>query len=131
TINVGMQLRRASRTDAEHRLEPNRRLLGFLWCAVCFAVLGTVSGAAVFGLYFATMRYLGDITFGLVALSLLGGYRLFAGAPSRSRRIALASVFCCLAAATVVLGLLLGYQGYDDQFKAFNSELDAKLVKAL
>jgi hypothetical protein len=108
-----------------------RRRLAYVWCALCFALIATASGGVTLGFYFATMRYLGDVTFGLVASSLLGGYALFAYAPSKRRRRICAAVFSLLAASTIALGLLLGYQGYNDQFKSYNPPLDAKIVAAL
>ena len=125
-VSQALLLRHEARSS-----EQSRRRLGYLWCALCFALLGSASGAVILGFYFATMRYLVDVTFGLVALSLLGGYSLVAYAPTKLRRIVSAGVFSSLAASTIVLGLLLGYQGYNDHFKRFNPELDAKIVNAL
>ncbi len=41
------------------------------------------------------------------------------------------TVFVLLASATVVIGCLLGYQGYNGHFHKYNPALDAKLVNAL
>lgn len=109
----------------------DRRSLGYVWCAACLALLGMTGGVVAIGIYFATMRYLADFSFGLVALSLLGATSLVAGASSRLGRIVSTGVIASLAASTIVLGLLLGYQGYDNQFKTFNPALDAEIVRAL
>jgi len=130
-LNYGLLLRRAPLAHTQRVSDVDRRRVGFLWCAASFAVLGTASGWVILGFYFPTMRYLGDITFGLVALSLLGGYSLFAHAPSAQSRIISAGLLSCLAGSTIVLGLLLGYQGYNDQFTLFNPKLDSEIVQAL
>jgi hypothetical protein len=110
--------------------QPDPRALAYVWCAACLALLGATGGLVIFGFYFATMRYLADFSFGVVALGLLGGFSWFARATSGQPRIA-ASVFTLLAASTIALGLLLGYQGYDNQFKLFNPAIDARITQAL
>ena len=130
-VSHGLLLLRASRASTPRRCDREGRRLGYVWCAACFAVLGSVSGLAALGIFFATMRYLGDITFGLVALSLLGGYSLVACAPTRARRIVSAGVYTMLAASTIGLGLLFGYQGYWGQFQTFNPKLNSEIVRSL
>jgi hypothetical protein len=108
-----------------------QRARGFVFCALGFGVLASVTGVVGLGLYGGTMRYLSDITFGLVLLALLGGYAL------RFHRFGLAaprlvsSVLAALTVVTVCIGLLLGYQGYNSHFQRYNPALDKKIVKAL
>jgi hypothetical protein len=103
----------------------------YLFCLSSFSVMATVTGIFGFSIYISTMRYLSDITYGLVLLSLLAAYAL------RSHRIlahvprAASLVITALGAATVVLGLLIGYQGYNAHFHNYNLPLDRKLTKAL
>jgi hypothetical protein len=103
----------------------------YLWCALCFAIQGCVSGAPDLGLYMATMRYLGDMTYGLVLLGILGAFTLYSWSKTKVARRLVATVFIALSAGTIIIGLLLGYQGYIRHFHLFNPELDAKLTRAL
>ena len=103
----------------------------YLWCLVSFAALASLTGLTALGVYATTMRYLSDITPGLVLLALLGAFALRA-----SRFGVLASkltntAIILLASITVAMGCLLGYQGYNGHFHKYNPELDAALVKAL
>jgi len=98
----------------------------YLWCAFCFTVCGTVSGAGWYALFLASMRYLADISFGLGLLGLLGGWTLWSSLrqgswPHRITSIALLAS----SAVTIAAGLLLGYQGYNRHFRSFNPQLDA------
>ena len=101
-----------------------------LWCAACFGVMSCASGAAVLGLYMSTMRYLSDVTNGLVLLGVLGSFLLCSWASSRNARLAVALACSSLALATMAFGLLLGYQGYTGHFKTYNPPLHAKFVEA-
>jgi hypothetical protein len=103
-----------------------------LWCAASFAVMGTLAGAMSLGLYMATMRYLLDVTLGLVLLGVLGGWLLWSRA--RGHRLAdlLARTTCVAAGvATIAFGLLLGYSGYHEHFERNNPALNQRLVNAL
>jgi hypothetical protein len=102
----------------------------FVFCLLSFAIVGSVSGIAETGLYMATMRFLSDVGYGIVLLGILGGFALYAGARSAATRLLAGTVFGLLAALTVVLGLLLGYQGYNGHFHLFHPDLDARLVEA-
>jgi len=103
----------------------------YLFCLLSFGVMATVTGIAGFSVFMSTMRYLSDVTYGLVLLSLLGAYAL------KSHRIAshvpraTSLVIVALSAASVVIGLLIGYQGYNGHFHAYNLALDRKLTRTL
>jgi hypothetical protein len=80
----------------------------------------------------ATMRYLSDVTNGLMLLALLGMLTLY----SRVRHVGWARWLVAGGHVTLVLmtlgyGLIFGYQGYTGHFAQFNPKLDRKLVKAL
>lgn len=107
------------------------RGLTYLHYAASFAIIGSISGLPVFGLYLATMRYLGDFGNGVVLLGILAGFSLCAAASrARARRLFAAS-FAALALGTACLGLLLGYAGYDGHFEHRNPTLHAALVRRL
>jgi hypothetical protein len=103
----------------------------YLWCLISFTAVASLSGLTAIGVYAATMRYLSDVTPGLVLLALLGAFAL------RSHRFALlapklaSTLIGSLCVATASLGLLIGYQGYGGQFYYHHPELDAKFDKAL
>jgi hypothetical protein len=105
-----------------------QRTRSYLFCLLSFAVIASLVGLGVYG---ATMRYLSDIAFGLVLLSLLGVFGLRAHPLARYAVWPISSVVAVLAGATVAIGLLLGYQGYNGHFHHYNPRLDGKLVKAL
>jgi hypothetical protein len=103
----------------------------YLWCLVCFSALASVTGLVGMGVYGATMRYMSDVTFGLVLLSLMGAYAVKTHRIARYVPRSASATFSLLASASIVLGVLIGYQGYNFHFRRFNPELDAKIVKAL
>jgi hypothetical protein len=103
----------------------------FVFCLLCFGVLAAVTGVVGLGLYGSTMRYLSDIMFGLVLLALLGGYALYFHRFGRAAPRAAGGGLLALTAATVCIGLLFGYQGYNEHFERYNPALDKQLVKML
>jgi len=109
----------------------NREQRVYIWCLLAFGAMATLTGLAALGVYAATMRYLGDVTSGLVLLALLGA---FAFRSSRfgvlSPKLATTSIVV-LATATIAMGCALGYQGYNGHFHKYNPELDAFFVKTL
>ena len=103
----------------------------FVWLVVCAATLATLPVLGPWGLRLATMRYLGDVTNGWVLLGTLGWWRLCTSQTRLVRRLS-GALGVVLVAATVVFGLLLGYQGYSVEFfKVHNPVLDAALKRAL
>jgi hypothetical protein len=103
-----------------------------VWCAASFAILGTVTGFPGLVSFIATMRYLGDVTPGIVLSGILGAWWLHSRtSPGTWPRRLVAAVCTSLAAATVLLGLSLGFQGYNGHFRLHNPELHGRLVKAL
>lgn len=103
----------------------------YSFSAASFAVLGSLTGALVLFVYCATMRYLADFIYGLLLLSVLGVFTALSALRARLARALIASLVVLLSCATVVLGLLLGYQGYNDHFQRFNPALHAQLVRSL
>ncbi len=102
-----------------------------LWCLVAFGTMASLTFVAPLGLYMATMRYLGDICFGTALLATLGSWTLYARASRRWHR-RFATLLCVgLGGCTIVLGLLLGYQGYGEHFRRSNPDLSATLVRKL
>lgn len=103
----------------------------YAFCALSFALLGSVSGALVLFVYSATMRYLGDFIYGVTLLGVLGAFSWIASRRSALGQHLASGATALLCAASITLGLLLGYLGYNDHFPRFNPELDQALVKSL
>lgn len=108
-----------------------RHARAYYFCLIAFSVLASATGAVALFIYGATMRYLADVTSGLVLLALLGALTLRYHRLGRAAPHAVSALIGALALATMVLGLLLGYQGYNRHFHSFNPKLDHKLVTAL
>jgi len=109
---------------------PGSRTL--LWCAACFAILGSVAGGPDLVSFLATMRYLGDVTPGIVLSGILGSWWWYSRtSPGTAPRRLVAGICATLGVATVVLGLLLGFQGYSGHFRVHNPGLHDRLVRTL
>jgi hypothetical protein len=101
------------------------------WCHAAFVIGASVTLAPALS-WFSTMRYLGDATPGLLLLSTLGAWSLLEEAGEATwRRHTVTAVCLLLAAVTVVLGVLLGIEGYYTAFKDYNPALYTKLVAQL
>jgi hypothetical protein len=95
--------------------------------------MSTLPLAPVAAASFTTMRYAADISTGIVLLSTWAAWTVHArmfGVKPIWRWSAL-TVGAGLAAATLLLGVLLGLQGYDDMFKNHNPTLYHLLVRRL
>jgi hypothetical protein len=103
-----------------------------LWCVASFAILAVAMIPPTIVGFCATMRYLGDATSGILLLAALGAFSLYDSASDRPvLRRSLGVGLCLAAAATIVFGLLLGFQGYENHFKKHNPELASKFERAL
>ncbi len=103
----------------------------YLWCVLAFAISGSLTAGLDFSVLTATMRYLADFTFGLVLLGILGGFTLRSSLRGRWTRALGTIVIVGTSLGTVVMGLLLGFQGYNNQFAIHNPPLYEKVVHKL
>jgi hypothetical protein len=103
----------------------------YMFCTLCFAALGSVSGVMVLFVFSATMRYLDDFIYGIVLLGVLGGFSWVAACRSSRGRMAASIAVASLCSATALIGLLLGYQGYNSHFASYNPQLHRQLVQKL
>jgi hypothetical protein len=103
----------------------------YAFCTLSFALLGSLSGVLVLFVYSATMRYLGDFIYGIALLSVLGAFTWIASRHTAIGRGIASATTAVLCAASIALGLLLGYLGYNDHFPRFNPALDQELVQQL
>jgi hypothetical protein len=103
-----------------------------LWCGGAFAIVGTVTMLPVAGLFTATMRYAADVDGGVVLFATWTAFWLYSRARRRgwALRVGTGVVTSTLAIATVVLGSLLGFEGYDGQFRNNNPKFYERVVNA-
>lgn len=116
-------------SDAATESTPNN--LSYTFCALAFGLLGSATAFVLLGMYMATMRYLSDVTNGLVLLGTMGAFTLLSSRRTLSGRAVVSAAIVASFSATVIFGLLFGYQGYTGHFKKFNPALDASLQERL
>jgi hypothetical protein len=98
-----------------------------IFCVVSFLALATLMPLVFIAAFDATMRYQGDLSTGTMLLAVWGAWSLFSELRGRWPRRALVAALILLTAVTVLIGGLLGFQGYDDMFKNHNPALYAAL----
>jgi hypothetical protein len=108
-----------------------RRDRAYLFCLLAFVILSSATGLITLLIYGATMRYLADVSSGIVLLGVLGACALRFHRWGLASPRAVTGLVGALSSATIVIGLLLGYQGYNRHFHTYNPKLDRKLVMAL
>jgi hypothetical protein len=103
-----------------------------LWFLASALTLALVTALPIAGQFLATMRYTADASAGVALLIIWGGWSLYRHAGERPYpRRAVTLVLVSLAAGTVVIGLLLGTQGYDDILRNRNPALFETLRRVL
>jgi hypothetical protein len=109
----------------------DRRARSEIWCVGSFAALAFLMPLAFITGFGTTMRYVADFSTGVLLLGVWGGWSLLAGVRRPWTRRAVLALLVALAAATVTIGLLLGFQGYDEMFKWHNHDLYELLRRKL
>ena len=102
-----------------------------MWCALSFIVLATVTGLPTAAQFIATMRYVADVSSGIILLASWGAWSLYVAVkdhPWGRRGVVFGLVG--LGVLTIVLGGLLGLQGYDLMFQRHNPALFHRWVAA-
>jgi hypothetical protein len=103
-----------------------------LWCVGVFATLAIVNALPFVATFNATMRYLGDVTPGFILLATIGAWSLYDAMRHRKwLRRAYGAGLAILAAGSVILGMLFGFDGYGAHFRSYNPALHEKLVNKL
>ena len=107
------------------------RTRSWAWFGISFAIIGVIGGVPIIGQLIATMRYLVDVSAGLVLFALWGAWSAYSLCRTRPwpRRSA-AAIVVAFAGTTIVLGLLLGVTGYNDMFDRNNPALFQRMVNA-
>jgi hypothetical protein len=76
------------------------------------------------------MRYLEDVTAGLLLFATWGAWSVYQMLRRKKwARRAFGGAMGVLAAGSIALGLLLGYQGYNGHFAYFNPKLHERLTR--
>jgi hypothetical protein len=119
------------RPGAAAPLLADRRARAEIWCVGSFGALAVLTALPFMSAFGTTMRYVADFSAGVALLGMWGGCvllrRLRPGWPRRSG----IAILLILALATVAIGLLLGFQGYDEMFKNHNPVLYDALRRKL
>jgi hypothetical protein len=103
----------------------------YAFCFVTLFAYGALTGLIGFSSYSATMRYLNDVSPGIVLLGLMGAFALRCHRIGRAAPIATGALIAVLAAATIFIGAALGYHGYNGHVERFNPPLHRKIEGAL
>jgi hypothetical protein len=102
-----------------------------VWCVASFVALALLMPLVFITAFDTTMRYVADISTGATLLAVWGGWSLLRAVQGRWPRRGVIVLMIGLAGATVVIGLLLGFQGYDEMFKQHNHDLYERLRRRL
>lgn len=119
------------RPDTRLPVMSHQRRRTTVWCVASFLALATLMPLVFITALTTTMRYLADISTGATLLAVWGGWSLLCAVHGRWPRRGVIVLLIVLAAATVVIGLLLGFQGYDEMFKQHNPDLYERLRRRL
>jgi hypothetical protein len=97
---------------------------GQIWCTAGAAIIGSVTCLPVIAVFSTTIRYMADVSTGIVLCAIFGGWWLYLRVRERpALRRSVTAAMLALAGVTVGIGLLLGFTGYNDHFVRFNPTL--------
>ena len=99
-----------------------------VWLVATALTLATLPLLPALGLWMATMRYELDVIAGITLLGTVGAAALL-GATRGTWRWAATVLIAVLGGGTVLVGFLLGFQGYYDTLQTFNAPLFEKLQR--
>jgi hypothetical protein len=94
-----------------------------LFCVAAALILATTPAAATLGMWLATMRYQADYSSGLMLLGTIGCWLWVHRLPWRRLRSVGAAACAFVGAVSIIVGLLLGFRGYYNQFERNNPRL--------
>jgi hypothetical protein len=98
-----------------------------VFCVASLLALASLMPLVFIAAYEATMRYQADFSTGTMLLAVWGAFALLRELRGRWPRRAFLAVLVLLVVATVIVGGLLGFTGYDEMFKNHNPALYAAL----
>jgi hypothetical protein len=105
-----------------------RQYRTYAWCVVCFGALASITGLIDLLVYTATMRYLSDVLYGMVLLSLMGAFALKVHRIHRLFPKLVSLLVGTLSVVTIAMGLAIGYHGYNGHFARYNPKLHRALL---
>lgn len=107
--------------------QDDRPRLG-LWLVAAALTLATLPLLPALGLWMATIRYELDVIAGVSLLGTVGAAALL-GRTRGAWSWAATTLIAVLGVGTVLVGFLLGFQGYYDHLRTFNAPLFEKLQR--
>ncbi len=117
---------------ARGRGDADAAAVAVTWLAVATSLAAVASFIVPLTLFWATMRFLGDMTPALTLAGTLGWWLCWARFRERaSRRRLVVSAAVVLALATVAVGVALGFAGQYQHFREHNPALLDRLEKRL
>ena len=119
--------RRAGRPE----ILPDSRARAQVWCVGSFVALSVLMPMVFLPAFISTIRYVADFSAGFALLSTWGAAMALARLPPGWPRWTVLGVLLILALVTTAIGLLLGFQGYDDMFRNHNPALYESLRRKL
>ena len=119
------------RRSPDRTILPDQRRRAEVWFVASLAALTFLMPLVFVAAFSTTIRYMADFSTGAILLSVWGSWSLLREVRDRWPRRALLAFLVVLALATVILGLLLGVEGYDGMFKWHNHDLYESLRRRL
>jgi hypothetical protein len=102
-----------------------------VWCVICFSALIFLTPLPFMTALQTTIRYMADFSTGMALLAAWGGIMLLRLVRGRWPQRGVIAALVALGVVTVVVGGLLGFQGYDEMFKGHNPRLYESLQHRL
>jgi hypothetical protein len=107
------------------------RARAHVWCVVCFGALAFLTPLPFMTALETTIRYMADFSTGMVLLAVWGAFMLLGVVRRRWEQRGVLAVIVVLGVVTVIVGGLLGFQGYDQMFLGHNPRLYEALQRRL
>lgn len=114
---------RALRWKPSRTMVLDRTARAHVWCVGSFLALSLLMPMVLVPGFDTTMRYVADFSTGFTLFATWGAWMLLERLPRGWPRWTGIVVLVGLCVATVVIGLLLGWEGYDQTFKWHNPQL--------
>lgn len=99
------------------------------FCVFAFSTCALAPSILYIAMWMSSMRYLYDLSSGVLLLATLGGWTLVRRAGGRGSLAGAGIAIVLLATVTVFAGISLGYKGYSSHFETHNPDLWSRLLK--
>ena len=128
---VGLLVRDSWRRSDTRAPTARAQLWRRRWVGGALGIWVVSASAPLLLLFIFSMRYQADFMPAVLLMATLAGWRLLAAPACRTGRSVVAMIYLALAAATVVQGILLGFDGYLHHFEYHNPALSSWLERVL